>query len=59
MDQQLACMFLILGSEKAVEEYFKKSIVEIKSEMREGIRNQLLSQQMREKIVQRCYRYTF
>jgi peptidyl-prolyl cis-trans isomerase SurA len=52
MDQQLAMYVSYIGSEKAVEEYFKKSIVEIKSEMREGIRNQLLSQQMREKIVQ-------
>ena len=51
MDQQLAMYVSYIGSEKAVEEYFKKSIVEIKSEMREGIRNQLLSQQMREKIV--------
>lgn len=52
MDQQMAMYVSYIGSEKAVEEYFKKSIVEIKSEMREGIRNQLLSQQMREKIVQ-------
>jgi peptidyl-prolyl cis-trans isomerase SurA len=51
MDQQLAMYVSYIGSEKAVEEYFKKSIVEIKSEMKEGIRNQLLSQQMREKIV--------
>jgi peptidyl-prolyl cis-trans isomerase SurA len=51
MDQQLAMYVSYMGSEKAVEDYFKKSIVEIKSEMKEGIRNQLLSQQMREKIV--------
>lgn len=51
MDQQLAMYVSYMGSEKAVEEYFKKSFVEIKSEMREGIRNQLLSQQMRDKIV--------
>jgi peptidyl-prolyl cis-trans isomerase SurA len=51
MDQQLAMYISYMGNEKAVEEYFKKSIVEIKSEMKEGIRNQLLSQQMREKIV--------
>ncbi len=51
MDQQLAMYVSYIGSEKAVEEYFKKSIVEIKSEMKEGIRNQLLSQQMREKII--------
>jgi peptidyl-prolyl cis-trans isomerase SurA len=51
MDQQLAMYVSYMGSEKAVEEYFKKSIVEIKAEMKEGLRNQLLSQQMREKIV--------
>ncbi len=51
MDQQLAMYVSYMGSEKAVEDYFKKSIVEIKAEMKEGIRNQLLSQQMREKIV--------
>lgn len=51
MDQQLAMYVSYMGSEKAVEDYFKKSIMEIKSEMKEGIRNQLLSQQMREKIV--------
>ncbi len=51
MDQQLAMYVSYIGSEKAVEDYFKKSIVEIKSEMREGIKNHLLSQQMRDKIV--------
>ena len=50
MDQQMAMYISYLGSEKAVEEYWKKPIMEIKSEMREGIRTQLLSQQMREKI---------
>lgn len=52
MDQQMAMYISYMGSESAVEKYFKKSIVEIKSEMKEGIRNSLLSQQMREKIVQ-------
>jgi peptidyl-prolyl cis-trans isomerase SurA len=52
MDQQLAMYVSYMGSETAVEKYFKKSIVEIKAEMKEGIRNSLLSQQMREKIVQ-------
>jgi len=51
MDQQMAMYVSYMGSEKAVEEYFKKSIVEIKAEMKEGIRNQLLSQQKREKII--------
>ena len=51
MDQQMAMYVSYIGSEKAVEEYFKKSIVEIKADMKEGIRNQLLSQQKREKII--------
>jgi peptidyl-prolyl cis-trans isomerase SurA len=51
MDQQMAMYVSYLGSEKAVEEYFKKPVAEIKADMKEGIRNQLLSQQMREKIV--------
>ena len=51
MDQQMAMYISYMGSEKAVEEYFKKPIITIKSEMQEGIRNQLLSQQMKQKIV--------
>ena len=51
MDQQMAMYISYMGSEKAVEEYFKKPIITIKSEMQEGIRNQLLSQQMRQQIV--------
>lgn len=51
MDQQLQMYISYMGSEKAVEDYFKKSIVEIKAEMQEVIRNQLLSQQMKNKIV--------
>ena len=50
MDRQMAMYTAYLGSDKAVEEYFKKPIMDIKADMREGIRNQLLSQQMREKI---------
>lgn len=52
MDQQLAMYVSYMGSEKAVEEYFKKTMVEIKADMQEGIRNQLLSQKMRNKIVE-------
>ncbi len=51
MDQQMAMYISYMGTEKAVEEYFKKPINTIKSEMQEGIRNQLLSQQMRQQIV--------
>jgi len=51
MDRQLQMYVSYMGSEKAVEDYFKKSIVEIKAEMQDNIRNQLLSQKMKEKIV--------
>ncbi len=51
MDQQLAMYVSYMGSDKAVEDYFKKSMMEIKADMQEGIRNQLLSQQMKTKIV--------
>lgn len=52
MDQQMQMYISYIGSEKAVEDYFKKPIVTIKAEMQENIRNQLLSQQMKQKIVE-------
>lgn len=52
MDQQLNQYIAYLGSEKAVEDYWKKSIQAIKADMQEGLRNQLLSQKMRAKIVE-------
>jgi peptidyl-prolyl cis-trans isomerase SurA len=52
MDAQIQMYISRLGSEKAVESYFKKPIAIIKAEMQEGIRNQLLSSQMQNKIVQ-------
>ncbi|PIF02173.1 MAG: peptidylprolyl isomerase [Draconibacterium sp.] len=52
MDYQLQRYVAYMGSEKAVEDYFNKSIVEIKAEMQENIKNQLLSQKMRSKIIQ-------
>jgi len=52
MDAQIQMYISRLGSEKAVENYFKKPIALIKSDMQEGIRNQLLSSQMQSKIVQ-------
>ena len=41
-----------LGSEKAVEEYFKKPIVQLKAELQEVIRNEILSSQMRQKLIE-------
>lgn len=52
MDGQIQYLISRLGSEKAVEDYFKKSIAVVKSEMQGDIRENLLSQQMRNKIVQ-------
>jgi peptidyl-prolyl cis-trans isomerase SurA len=52
MDAQLQTYISYFGSENAVEDYFKKPIAEIRSEMQEAIKNQLLSSQMRNKIVQ-------
>jgi peptidyl-prolyl cis-trans isomerase SurA len=52
MDAQMQMYLAHFETEKAVEQYFGKSIQLIKSEMQEAIRNQLLSQQMRNKIVE-------
>src|SRR6056297_3001862 len=46
MDGQLQMYLAHFGSESAVENYFKKPIAEIKAEMQEVIRDQLLSSQM-------------
>lgn len=51
MDAQLQSYIQHFGSEKAVEDYFKKPITYIRSQMKESIRNQLLSQQMQNKII--------
>ena len=51
MDQQMAMYLSHFETEKAVETYFNKPIQVIKSEMQEGIRDNLLSQQMRQQIV--------
>jgi len=40
------------GSEKAVEDYWKKPIATIKSEMQETVKNQIMTQQMQQKIVE-------
>ena len=41
-----------LGSEKQVEEYFSKPIVQIKAELKDIIRNENLSRQMQSKIIE-------
>ena len=52
MDGQMQMYISHFGSQQAVENYFKKPIAEIRSEMQHVIKNQLLSSQMRNKIVQ-------
>ncbi len=52
MDAQMQMYMSHFGSESAVEAYFKKPIAMIKAEMQESIREQILSQQMRQKIVE-------
>ncbi len=52
MDGQMQMYISHFGSEQAVENYFKKPMAAIRSEMQGDIRNQLLSSQMQQKIVQ-------
>lgn len=52
MDGQLQMYVAHFGSEQAVESFFKKPLPEIRSEMRQVIRDQLMSSQMRNKIIQ-------
>lgn len=52
MDSRLQMYVAHFGSEKEVENYFKKSIPEIKAELRDVMRNMLLSNQMKNKIVE-------
>jgi len=52
MDQRIQYFVNNLGSEKEVEKYFKKSIIEIKADLEEVIRNQQLTAQMQNKIIE-------
>ncbi|OFX32491.1 MAG: hypothetical protein A2W90_03990 [Bacteroidetes bacterium GWF2_42_66] len=51
LDQRIQYFVNNLGSEKEVENYFKKSIIEIKADLEEVIRNQQLTSQMQNKII--------
>ena len=51
LDQRMQYFVKNLGSEKAVESYFKKPIIQIKASLEEVIRNQLMTSQMRNKII--------
>lgn len=50
LDRRLRYFISQIGSEQKLEEYYKKSIVEIKDDFRELIKDQLLGQNMQYKI---------
>ncbi len=54
LEQRIQYFISHLGSEKEVEAYFKKSIVELKSDLQEVIKNQQMTQQMQEKIIEKA-----
>lgn len=52
LDARIQYFIQHLGSEKEVENYFKKPIVQLKSELQDIIRNELLSSKMKEKVIE-------
>ncbi|MBT3210325.1 MAG: peptidylprolyl isomerase [Bacteroidetes bacterium] len=50
LDRRLRMFVAQIGSEEKLEEYFNKSILEIKADLRDLIKDQLLTQQMQEQI---------
>jgi len=52
LDMRIQYFIQHLGSEKEVENYFKKPIVQLKSELKDIIHNELLSNQMKSKVVE-------
>ncbi|HZL08904.1 MAG TPA: peptidylprolyl isomerase [Prolixibacteraceae bacterium] len=51
LDQRIQYFVSHLGSEKEVEAYFKKPIVQLKADLEEVIKNQQMTQQMQNKIL--------
>jgi peptidyl-prolyl cis-trans isomerase SurA len=51
LEQRIQYFVSHLGTEKDVEAYFKKSIVDLKSDLEEVIKNQEMTQQMQQKII--------
>jgi len=51
LEQRVQYFIAHLGSEKEVEAYFKKSIIELKADMQDVIKNQQMTQQMQAKIL--------
>jgi peptidyl-prolyl cis-trans isomerase SurA len=54
LDMRIQYFIQHLGSEKEVENYFKKPIVQLKSELKDIINNEILSSQMKGKIIDKA-----
>ena len=52
MDGQLQMYIAHFGSERAVENFFKKPLADVRADMRQNVRDQLMSSQMRNKIIE-------
>ncbi|MBP8960515.1 MAG: peptidylprolyl isomerase [Bacteroidales bacterium] len=52
LNMQLNKFITIAGSEKALEDYFKKSITEIKADLRESLKNQQIINEVQNKIAE-------
>jgi peptidyl-prolyl cis-trans isomerase SurA len=52
LDSRMKYFVNAIGSEEKLEDYFKKSTIEIKQDLRSEIREQLLTRQMRSKITE-------
>jgi len=52
LDARIQYFVQHLGSEKEVENYFKKPIVQLKAELKDVITNEILSSQMKNKIIE-------
>ncbi len=50
MERRLRYFISQVGSEKKLEEYFNKSIIDIKADLRKSLRKQMLAERMQEKI---------
>lgn len=50
LDRKLRYFVSQVGSEKKLEEYFNKSIIDIKTELRESLKKQMLSEKMQDKL---------
>ncbi len=51
LDRRLRYFISQLGSEKKLEEYFNKNILDIKADLRKSLRKQMIAERMQEKVV--------